>query len=317
MLGVSIHRELPWIRLPLSGALPDQPAALTEPERAGIHESLRSCRKLRNELPTALRQARLDTEMNEATVRLGWQRFFRSHFAFFYDLALLGECYREIARSVAAEDLPGLRRTVDRTCTLWRAAGALMLYGIDFYPTEEIYKSHIRPHMPPGLSGTWLREYIVCGQWKRRWQDKQEVEFERHEMADLKARLRQAEKCYHLQHRQVMQACVPEMISLLQNYVSSNGQLDPTEGNFRTYDEWFHVARVEKADLAEYVQTGCDLFTTIMKDISSFTNLQEETLRFLEQGFGVMLDLQGELLEQRASFKAAVMPEGRPGEAPT
>ncbi len=305
MLGVSIHRELPWIRLPLSGALPKDPAALTAPERGALEGLLNQSRNLGNQLLLAPRQAHLGAAMDEATVRQGWQRFFRSHFAFFYDLALLGESYRELTRAVAEEDLPQLRLAVDRTCILWRAAGALMLYGVDFSPTEEIYKCHIRSHMPPGLSGTWLREYIVCNRWKRLWQERQEREVAGQEISDLKARLRHAEKSYHLQHRQVMHACVPEMVSLLQDYVTSHGQLEPTEGNFQTYDGWFHVDRVERIDLACYIQTGCDLFTTIIEDILSVTALQEETLRFLEQGFGVMLDLLLGLLAKSPPLEAA------------
>lgn len=304
----SIYRELPWIRLPLSGAPPGGLGMLTAAQRSDLERQMEECFGTSRRLAVeACRVAPRET-VDMAAVRLGWKRFFLSHFAFFYNFAFIGDCYQAICEALHDPDPQRLTTWVDRTCALWRSAGAFMLYGVDFSPTEEIYKLHIRSCMPAGLSGTWLREYKHLSQHKRAWQGAfmAETGEQRPQLADAHVRLRQAERIYHLQHGKVMQACVPEMVSLLQNYEVAHGPLEVTEEQFRIYDDWFHVNRSPVIDRFQYLQKACAVFSEVSEDILSSTGLQEETLSFLEQGIGVMLEIMAEQALRRADSDVLV-----------
>jgi hypothetical protein len=298
----SIYRELPWIRLPLSGAPPEPWQGFTAAQQADLARQMEECLGTSQRLAVeACRVAPRET-IDLAAVRLGWRRFFLSHFAFFYNFAFIGECYRAICETLHDPDPQALTCWVDRTCALWQSAGAFMLYGVDFSPTEEVYKLHIRSCMPAGLSGTWLREYKHLSQHKRAWQGAflAETGERRPRLADAQVRLRQAERVYHLQHSRVMQACVPEMVSLLQNYEVAHGPLEVSEEQFRIYDDWFHVSRSPEIDRFQYLQKACAVFSEVAEDILSSTGLQQETLSYLEQGIGVMLDIMAEQMLPRA-----------------
>ncbi|HEX5718458.1 MAG TPA: hypothetical protein VF179_20010 [Thermoanaerobaculia bacterium] len=293
----SIRGELPWLRLPLSGAPPYHSDDLTAAQRSDLERHKEECLRTSRQLSVAACRVDLPREdVDLAAVRLGWKRFFLSHFAFFYNFALIGYCYRTICETLHNSDPQGLATWLDRTCVLWRSAGAFMLYGIDFSPTEKIYKIHIRSSMPEGLSGTWMREYEYLNQQKRLLRGIFMDEKGGHCSlpTDANLMLRQAEKVYHLQHSKVMQACVPEMVSLLQDYELAHGSLATAEDQYRIYDDWFHVSRSPGIDRFQYLQKAYALFSEVSTDILTSTSLQQETLSFLEQGIGVMVEIMDE-----------------------
>lgn len=292
----TIYRELPWIRLPQSGTPPEHWQGPTAAQRSDFERQIRECLARSRRLAVEACRVLPRETVEMASVRLGWRRFFLSHFAFFYNFAFLGDCYRAIRKALHDRDLQALTAWVDRACALWHSAGAFMLYGVDFSPTEEIYKLHLRPCMPEGLSGTWLREYKHLSQQKRALHEAFMAETGelRPQLANAQARLRQAEKVYHLQHSRVMQACVPEMVSLLQNYEAAHGPLEIAEEHFRIYDDWFHVSRSPEMDRFQYLQAACAVFSEISEDILSSTGLQQENLSFLEQGIEAMVRMMDE-----------------------
>jgi hypothetical protein len=293
----SMYQELPWIQLPLSGTPPELWQGCTAAQWSDLERQIEECLATSRRLAVEACRVVPRETVDIAAVRLGWKRFFLSHFAFFYNFAFLGDCYRGICKAMNDPDPQDLTVWVERACALWRSAGAFMLYGVDFSPTEEIYRLHLRSCMPQGLSGTWLREYKHVNQQKRVWQEASMAGTGERQprLADAHVRLRQAEKVYHLQHGRVMQACVPEMVSLLQNYEAAHGPLDIAEEHFMIYDDWFHVSRSPEIDRFQYLQSACAVFSEVSKDILSSTSLQQETLSFLEQGIEVMMEIRAEL----------------------
>ncbi len=295
------HQGMPWIQLPLSAAPPRQSAPLPEEERRILDRRLAECRRLNDVLPVrAHRREDKPEEITAQAVRQGWRRFFLSHFGFFFTFTMLAECYER-----AVEHLTGTGtihvELLERACILWRGSGALMVYGIDFHPTEEIYCEHIRPFMADGLSGTWMREYQRVNQGRKAWRAAVgKGGATNPELQEIGARLSEAERFYHRYHVQVMQTCVPDMISKLQDYEVAHGPVETSEAHRLAFDRWFHVARSEEIDLQGYLRTACAVFSELLRDITSMTSLPKETLLHLSQGVAMTLQILAESLRKDA-----------------
>jgi hypothetical protein len=290
----ALHREMPWISLPTSAELPRPGLAIREGERRRLLQDLLECERTRQAAETSLLRRAvhggIDVEIGPREVRDAWRKFFLSHSAFFHVFGLLADLYRRCAMTLEQGGWP--LREIEQACALWRLAGALMLYGVDFSPTETIYQQYIRPHMPEAFSGTWLREYILVTVQRRRFNRALDGRLEDHrdQVGYLRTELSRSEKCYHQFHFQVMLACVPDLTSKLQAYQLEHGDFKLTERHFETYDRWFHVLR-QDLDLASYARSTCAVFSELLTDLAAGTLLEPAPLAELTAGTAVVLEL--------------------------
>jgi|HubBroStandDraft_3_1064219.scaffolds.fasta_scaffold07330_4 hypothetical protein len=289
---VSCHREMPWISLATSAEVPQGGTALPERERQRLLQDILECRRCvldsQGCIPHRQHAGDCEIEIDPREVMGGWRKFFLAHYAFFHAFGLLAARYRESAAALERRSWP--LGEIEQACSLWRLAGALMLYGVDFTPTEAIYERHIRPQMPEAFSGTWLREYILLTAQKRRFQRALDGRSADHPrlVQDLRARLHAAEKRYHELHFQVMLACVPDMTSKLQAYQFEHGDFKLGERHFQAYDEWFHVLRVE-LDLSGYVRSVCAVCRELVADLAGGTLMAADPLAELIGGLLTVL----------------------------
>lgn len=287
-----LHREMPWITLSDSAAVPLAGADMPAGERQRLLQDLVGCeRTLMVATSLVRRRESAAAAIEPREVRDGWRKFFVSHAAFFHVFALLADCYREATTALAAGDWP--LREIQRASALWRLAGALMLYGVDFSPTEEIYQGYIRPQMPEAFSGTWLREYALVTESRRAFDRALEARAGAHRevVRDLKSGLAEGEKCYHTYHFQVMLACVPDLTSKLQEYQVEHGKLSREDRHYQIYDAWFHVLRLPGIDLASYVRSVCAVFSELLADVVAGTFLAPEPLAALTGGMATVLEM--------------------------
>src|SRR4051794_28650714 len=92
----SLHREMPWISLPLSAEVPHPRSVIREPERRRLLHEILECERALGTAETFLRrrEAREDAEVDPREVRSGWRKFFLAHSAFFHVFGLLADRYR-------------------------------------------------------------------------------------------------------------------------------------------------------------------------------------------------------------------------------
>lgn len=292
------YRGIHWIQMPLPPGPPKLAQGVEAAERARLETIIEDCRTAASDLAARAARQPLRTaeEIDGGAVEDVWRKFLFAHFAFFFDFAFLAEVYGRAFEALEVRDFVRIDIHSDQICHLWRAAGALIRYGVDFTPTEELYKVYIRPAMPEGLSGSWLREYQQLRLRKKAWRsatlrctgpDAPRVQ-------QAGARVVEAEKDYHKLHFQVMQACVPELTSMLQAYESEHGPLEIEEGHYALYDRWFHVERIEDASYETFVTEGCRALRDVLDDIERGTGLEVGVLGFIEQGVSTLLSLMSE-----------------------
>src|SRR5579885_564012 len=239
-LSESIQCGMPWLTLPSSAEVPRADGALPADVRQDLRLAILSCeRSLAMTATSAVRRTESlePGAIGPEEIRNGWRKFFLGHHAFIYAFALLADFYRQQAAVREGVERPSPE--VGTICALWRLAGALMAYGVDFPATEAIYRLSIRPSMPEAFSGTWLREYVSLAAQRRRFDRALDAGAEFHPAAARKVRdlLAEAEKCYHNLHFQVMLTCVPDLVSKLQDYQATHGKLTFEERHFARFDE--------------------------------------------------------------------------------
>lgn len=302
LLLESFHREMPWVALSRSAELPRLPgSAARDKGRQMLLQDLLDCERTLRAAETLFRKRERSgaSEINPREVRSGWRKFFLAHAAFFYVFALLADLYRQCTAALGRGDRP--LREIEQACALWRLAGALMLYGVDFWPTETIYQNYIRPQMPEAFSGTWLREYALLAE-RRKGLDRllhEKAEADGELVSSLRSHLSEGQRCYHNFHFQVMLACVPDMTSRLQQYELEHGSLSLEEKHFQIYDDWFHVLRLPETELSCYVRSACAVFSEILADLVEGTFLEPEPLKHLTNGISMVLEiLQAEVRGQ-------------------
>jgi hypothetical protein len=146
-------------------------------------------------------------EASDKEVMRAHKLWLGGHHAFFYHTALLEYCYQAMRESWEANGddrfLWGHRITL-----LWRSAGALMRFGIDFHPTPVIYEEYIRVAMPPSFSGLWLRERQMLHGQRSLFDEfaKQRVD---EDLKTAKSEIAQAHKAYLEYHFSVMDLAAP------------------------------------------------------------------------------------------------------------
>jgi hypothetical protein len=285
----SLHREMPWIALSPSAEVP--PGEFSDAERERLLQDILGCRRSLAVAQELVRKRQGATAVEPREVRDAWRKFFVSHCAFFHTFALLASRYRAAAAALEQGEWP--QREVDQACALWRLAGALMLYGVDFSPTDVIYQEFIRPRMPQAFSGTWLREHVLLSDCRREFERALEsrLETDRERCREIKARLAEGEKRYHQFHFQVMVSCVPELTSKLQEYQMEHGKLSRDETHFQAYDEWFHVLRLADIDFSVYVRSMCAVFSELLADLVEGTFLEPQPLAALTAGISTVLEI--------------------------
>lgn len=288
-----LHREMPWITLSAFAEVPRAGGVICESKRERLLQDILRCER---SLAAAKDHARrressADRTIDPQEVRNGWRKFFLAHAAFFHTFALLADIYQRCTAALEHGSWPF--GEIEQARSIWRLAGALMLYGVDFYPTETIYQEYIRPSMPEAFSGTWLREYALLTERRRSFDrvldEKAEIDGElvRH----LRSCLAEAERCYHNFHFQVMLACVPDLTSKLQEYQIEHGKLTREERHFEIYDEWFHVVRLPDVDLSGYVRSACTVFCELLADLAEGTFLEPDPLAKLTLGISTALEI--------------------------
>ena len=301
----SFHREMPWVALSPNGRLPRDPAFPAGPKaRQVLLQDLVDCERTLRAAEALFRKREKSggSEIGHREVRSSWRKFFLAHSAFFYVFALLADLYRQSIAALESGDRPV--REIDEACALWRLAGALMLYGVDFWPTETIYQNYIRPQMPDAFSGTWLREYILLAE-RRKELDRlfhEKAAADADLLTSLRSHLSEGQRCYHNFHFQVMLACVPDLTSKLQEYELEHGSLSLDDKHFQIYDEWFHVVRLPDIEMSSYVRSACAVFSEILADLVEGTYLEPEPLQHLTHGISTVLEIlqaevRGEVLE--------------------
>lgn len=290
----SFHREMPWVALSQSAELPRSPGFRAGPkERQVLLQDLADCERTLRAAEALFRRREKAgvSEIGPREVRSSWRKFFLAHSAFFYVFALLADLYQQSIAALESGDRPV--REIDRACSLWRLAGSLMLYGVDFWPTETIYQTYIRPQMPEAFSGTWLREYVLLAE-RRKGLDRlfhEKAEEDSELVASLRSHLSEGQRCYHNFHFQVMLACVPDLTSKLQEYELEHGSLSFDDKLFQIYDDWFHVLRLPEIELSSYVRSACAVFSEILADLVEGTYLEPEPLRHLTHGISTVLEI--------------------------
>jgi hypothetical protein len=200
-----------------------------------------------------------------------------AHHAFCYNVGLLEYCYRNLL--ALPEGRPNAYRLwADRIQELWRGAGALMLFGCDFYPTSEIYRTNIRATMPEGFSGRWILEWklLMC----------QMAQFEElvhkaasGEISRADAIIAQGRNVYEAYHQNVMRIAVPGELSLAQQYRKKYGcphKLGAHEAE--TFDAYFSIERSDSLTLADYVKGVVEIFLLIENALRGGHQLSEVVL---------------------------------------
>lgn len=287
------HREMPWIILSTSAEVPRIGTELRAGERERLLDDLLECERclMAAEGLILRRERQAGAAIDPREVRGAWRKFFLAHYAFFHSFAVLAEVYQQAIETLEQGGWP--QREMAQASAIWCLAGALMRFGVDFAPTETIYQQYIRPRMPEAFSGTWLREYALLGERRRRLKrlldDRATTERER--VQELRAVLSEGERCYHTFHFQVMLACVPDMTSKLQQYEVEHGKLGVDEDQYGIYDEWFHVLRVPDFELASFVRSVCTLFPDLLTDLMEGTYLEPEPLARLTAGCATVLEI--------------------------
>ncbi len=158
----------------------------------------------------------------------GWHLWMQSHHAFFFKFALLAHAYRE-ANLIAATGGGGvrLRRWAERAGILWSGSGALMIFGCDFAPLQDLYCAHIRSGMPQAFSGFWLRERAAVHREMTQWNAiVPTAQFRDVPAAD--AVIKAGRQIYHRYHGHVIRAAVPDGKSLAQEYREDTSALTPS-----------------------------------------------------------------------------------------
>jgi hypothetical protein len=286
---------MPWIALGLSAEAPRPASALPAGERQRLRQDLLDCERLRLAAAAAAtarpRESPTRETFDPREVRGAWRQFFLAHAAFFHTFALLAAAYEQGAATLERGDLP--EPEVAQACSLWRLAGALMAYGVDFAATEAIYRSSIRPCMPEAFSGTWLREFSLLSARRRPFEQALEAKAKSHPepVLALKARLFAAEKSYHTCHFGAMLACVPDLSSKLQEYQMEHGKLTPEERHAEIFDAWFHVVRLPEVSLSSFVRSATAVFSELLADLRAGTSLPPGTRGQLTDGVATVLAL--------------------------
>ena len=284
-LAAACHRELPWFDYPPAGTFPKPPADLGPIQYARLDKAVSRCRWTNSALAKRAMSLEPRETVDEESVRQAWKKFFFSHFAFFVTFGCLTDHYRRALDGCRRQDAAALDEAIDGACALWPCAGAVMLYGVDFSPTEVLYKEFIRDQMPEGLSGTWLAEYQELQQCKIEWKHA----VKRHRLDAYQQRLMDAEGAYHKHHREVMRRCVPELVSRLQEYEMEHGPLEVDDEHLAAFDRWFHIRRSPELDLSGYIDTTCQVLSVVHTDIVGGTWMPPDAITLVANGFEVLL----------------------------
>jgi hypothetical protein len=290
------RRAYPVIQLPESGRVP---AGCTTEKLTVLQydERVAGLEKLCNEIwsPRDLKQHPLSVEVRTAEIARAWRLWIQSHHSFLCVFSVLAYAYDRLLESAAPPAYAQARQWAEDVSALWKTAGALMVYGCDFYPTQAIYCTYIRTQMPAAFSGFWLREWILVRTAMRAWEEwlsnKQTPE-----LLELQATVRQGLQVYHDHHDRVMQAAVPDGKSLAHDYHKLNGCKHPVaEHELATYDSWFRVERVPQTRW-EFVDRTCREFSRTIGEIGHHSSLAQPVLDDIRFGFRAALRIFGSWL---------------------
>jgi hypothetical protein len=237
-------------------------------------------------------------DKRQSEIARAWNIWLRSHHAFFCLFTLLAHSYERMIRIAKVSNGAGLMHWALLTGRLWAASGALMKYGVDFEPCREIYCERIRPEMPAGFSGFWLREWIRVKAASSSWQT---LDHSGYHLGDNVVRASSnvtTGRChYNRYHAEVMTSAVADGKSLLRTYKSQlDGPLLISEEQFSSYDEWFRVERVHNLPRRGFVESTCRIIREVVADLTTGTGLDHGTLLHISGGFDSAIQVFGEWL---------------------
>lgn len=279
--------EIGWILMTDDGGIPEPGTlSVTLADHDRLIDQIKECWELTDLIINGeAKRLNYSTSADISEVRLAWHKWMISHVAFFFEFSTLASLYKKLSDCVATGKMENAQIYAERGARLWAGSGALMRHSVDFSPTEDIYKNHIRSMMPEGFSGEWIREWALLNRDQQRWRDlfRGLAEAEATWKA-VEERLRSGERVYHSHHKKTMVACVPELQSLARKYERKYGPLNITEQQFAIYDSWFHLHRSKDVSIAQYVESGCWAFCSVLHQVLAGTRLDCDTLTDLVMG---------------------------------
>jgi len=247
-------------------------------------------------LPRELKQHRSFSEPTADEIARAWRLWIQSHHSFLCDFSVLAYAYDHLTVEAAARPASAqARQWAEDVAALWRTAGALMIYGCDFHPTQAIYCTYIRSKMPEAFSGFWLREWILVRAAREAW-EKLVSDKRSPEVVELENITRRGLQIYHNYHGHVMRTAVEDGTSLAQDYHKKKGcKHAVAEHEFVIYDSWFRVERIGLTRW-EFVEWACGEFCKTIGEINEACFLFEEVIRDLQLGFRAALRIFGSWL---------------------
>lgn len=291
------RQAYPVIELPESGRVPpvyaaEKPTVLQFDECVELLEDVSHALW---SLPRNVAQHRPTLEIRTDEIAHAWRLWIQSHHSFLCVFSVLAYAYERLTESATQPASPQSRQWAEDVATLWKTAGALMVYGCDFHPTQEIYCTHIRPRMPEAFSGFWLREWILLRTARESWEtlvsSKQSPQ-----VLELEDIARHGLRDYHDYHGRVMRIAVPDGKSLAFDYHKLKGcKHAVTELEFATYDSWFRVQRVAQTRW-EFVVRACCEFCKTIGEIRQSSFLSEDVISDIQFGFRAILRMFGSWL---------------------
>ncbi|MGH9822986.1 MAG: hypothetical protein ACREDR_07030, partial [Blastocatellia bacterium] len=235
-------------------------------------------------------------EASEDEVRRAWKRWLQSHHSFFFNFALLSYSYDRLLDALDTPGASSQKIWADRISALWKAGGGLMRYGCDFEPLRLIYEGRIRVAMPPAFSGFWLREWEVLRAKLPVWQNIV-VQKSTAELAALDRTIKAGFGVYSEHHDYVIHAAVTNGKSLAQDYAKQRRCLyHITEADFKVYDDWFLISRVEGLTRTEFMNTACDTFRDTLIELGAGHRLATAVIEEITGGVRAGVDIFREWL---------------------
>jgi hypothetical protein len=298
------RRTYPLAHLPADGRVPPE-CATGYPNARQLQEFLDRLEKFSRsiEIWLSCRTATEDERSSPVTqdqIARAWRLWLQSHHGFFFNFAILAYAYDQLSEAANKSALAAATQWAEDVAALWRSAGALMMYGCDFHPTQAIYCAYIRAEMPEAFSGFWLREWVEVRRSSHIW-DQVARAIASPELAALQTVVKAGQHAYHRHHEYVMHVAVPDGKSLAREYQSQQGSAHPiTEHEFQSYDAWFRAVRVAQTR-AEFSEMACREFSRTIAEIERGNFLAESVMNDLRLGFGTIVRILRTWLRQTST----------------
>jgi len=297
------------IVLSAHGAIPMTALDLTQEECDAILGRIAGIRDLLNRSilfppsPSHIPQAPTPME-----IWLGFRRWGISHHLFIPLMALNGYCFHEALEASGETERQKAEDWLTLASRIRKACGALFLYGVDFQPCTSIYCAWVRSKMPPGFSGSWIREHHeyfqpalvrFLGAYSENGDASAKETLAKWMAADCR---------YHDLHRLSMRRAVGDGKSLAAIYTDENKKAHEVgEAEFRCYDNWFSIDRRDDTTRLDYLFQICDLMERALVDLTVGRRLEASVTSDLFDGMRATLAVFGKWVAPEAT----VPPESR------